>query len=98
MYRAGYGDLTPADDELIDKVIAASAMLVGLLLYGYCVALLAATLANVDLPRVQYQEHLFTVKKYMENQNMDKRRRAAVRMFLCRLQMLSLVHTKTNCR
>ena len=72
----------PSDDDFIDKLIAATAMLVGLLLYGYCVALLAATLTNIDVPRVQYQEHLFTVKNFMKNMKLDKERRNAVRTLI----------------
>ena len=40
-------------------------MLVGLLLYGYCLAVLASTLANVDAPRVRFLEKIIAMKYFM---------------------------------
>jgi hypothetical protein len=49
MTSTGYGDLS--GHTLSGRIIALSAMLVGLLLYGYALAAMAATLATGDTNR-----------------------------------------------
>ena len=44
MTTVGYGDITPYND--IDKVLAITAMVVGILLYGYILGAIAATLTS----------------------------------------------------
>ena len=41
-------------------------MLIGVLTYGYCLAVLTATIANLDAPRVEFQSRLFGLINYME--------------------------------
>jgi len=47
-------------------------MLGGLLLFGYCLAVMAATLANLDTCRVHYQERLFAVNQFMKDRKIGK--------------------------
>lgn len=49
MTSTGYGDISA--HTTIGRSIALGAMLFGLLLYGYCLSSIAATLANNDTPR-----------------------------------------------
>ena len=49
MTSTGYGDLTATNE--IERVFALMVMLAGLVLYGYILGSLAATIANVLLPR-----------------------------------------------
>ena len=44
MTTVGYGDITPYND--IDKILAITAMVVGILLYGYILGAIAATLTS----------------------------------------------------
>ena len=45
-------------------------MLLGVLVYGYAIAVLTATLANLDGPRVEFQDRLFALKNFMEHNKM----------------------------
>ena len=45
----GYGDISA--NTGLGRMLSLSAMLVGLLLYGYVLSIMAATLANLDRPR-----------------------------------------------
>ena len=45
-------------------------MILGLLVYGYCIAVLTATLANLDGPRVEFQDRLNALKNFMEYNRM----------------------------
>ena len=45
----GYGDVRAANNT--ERLFAVAAMLTGLVLYGYVVTLVAATIANILLPR-----------------------------------------------
>lgn len=65
MTSTGYGDISA--HTTIGRSIALGAMLVGLLLYGYCLSSIAATLANKDTPRVRFQEKLFVVQEFMKD-------------------------------
>ena len=47
---SGYGDITAQDSW--SRHLAGWVMKLGLFLYGYCVSVQAATLANLDAPRV----------------------------------------------
>ncbi len=49
MTSTGYGDVSA--HSTIGRTIALAFMLIGLLLYGYCLSSIAATLANADAPR-----------------------------------------------
>ena len=49
MTSTGYGDISAHTTP--GRAVALVAMLVGLLLYGYCLSSIAATLANSDAPR-----------------------------------------------
>lgn len=44
MTTVGYGDITPYND--LDKLLAITAMAVGILLYGYILGAVAATLTS----------------------------------------------------
>ncbi|XP_055341339.1 uncharacterized protein LOC129590239 isoform X2 [Paramacrobiotus metropolitanus] len=65
---AGYGDIFPRN--LLEQFLANVVMLIGMLMYGYCLAVLTATLANLDGPRVEFQERLFALKGFMEYNRM----------------------------
>ncbi|XP_071497085.1 uncharacterized protein [Diadema antillarum] len=69
MTSTGYGDISA--HTTVGRAIALGAMLVGLLLYGYCLSSIAATLANGDAPRVGFQEKLFAVQEFMKRHNLD---------------------------
>lgn len=49
MTTVGYGDITPYND--IDKLLAITAMIVGILLYGYILGAIAATLTSSFAPK-----------------------------------------------
>ncbi|PIK48172.1 tetrameric potassium-selective cyclic nucleotide gated channel [Apostichopus japonicus] len=65
MTSTGYGDISA--NTTLGRFIALVAMLIGLLLYGYCLSSIAATLANTDTPRVRFQEKLFVVQEFMKD-------------------------------
>jgi len=44
MTTVGYGDITPYNDR--DKIMAISAMITGIILYGYILGAVAATLTS----------------------------------------------------
>nr|XP_054756976.1 uncharacterized protein LOC129263078 [Lytechinus pictus] len=69
MTSTGYGDISA--HSTIGRAIALAAMLVGLLLYGYCLSSIAATLANSDAPRVGFQEKLFASQDFMKKHNLS---------------------------
>ncbi|XP_071795542.1 uncharacterized protein [Asterias amurensis] len=68
MTSTGYGDISA--HTTIGRALALAAMLIGLLLYGYCLSSIAATLANADAPRVNFQEKLFAVQEFMKDHNL----------------------------
>lgn len=85
MTTVGYGDITPYND--IDKVLAITAMVVGILLYGYILGAVAATLTSAFAPklvrlyivllslmslRVAYQERLQVVKDFVSQHTANK--------------------------
>ena len=47
-------------------MMAAATMLLGLLLYGYALAYLAATLANLDVARVSFLTRIVAMKDFMK--------------------------------
>ncbi len=60
----GYGDILAHTD--LERVYAIFIMIVGVVAYGYIIASVAASLANADSGRAQYQEKLNAVKSYMK--------------------------------
>ncbi len=50
----------------LQRMFASFVMVVGVVAYGYIIASVAASLANADSARAQYQEKLNAVKSYME--------------------------------
>ncbi|XP_077978719.1 uncharacterized protein LOC144434138 [Glandiceps talaboti] len=68
MSSTGYGDISA--HTTLGRAIALAAMLIGLLLYGYCLSSIAATLANADAPRVSFQEKLFAVQEFMRHHHL----------------------------
>ncbi|XP_071956713.1 uncharacterized protein [Antedon mediterranea] len=69
MTSTGYGDISA--HTTVARFISVVAMLVGLLLYGYCLSSIAATLANSDAPRVGFQEKLFAVQEFMKDHGLS---------------------------
>ncbi|XP_033108885.1 uncharacterized protein LOC117110323 isoform X2 [Anneissia japonica] len=69
MTSTGYGDISA--HTTVARFISVVAMLVGLLLYGYCLSSIAATLANADAPRVGFQEKLFAVQEFMQDHGLS---------------------------
>ncbi|XP_066276868.1 uncharacterized protein [Branchiostoma lanceolatum] len=65
MTSTGYGDIVPSTTT--GRVLSMVVMVVGLLLCGYCVSTLAATLANMDAARVEYQGRLTAVRQFMKD-------------------------------
>ncbi|KAI8478218.1 hypothetical protein Bbelb_440550 [Branchiostoma belcheri] len=64
-YDSRYGDIVPTTTT--GRVLSMVVMVVGLLLCGYCVSTLAATLANTDAARVEYQGRLTAVRQFMKD-------------------------------
>ncbi len=60
----GYGDISAHTD--LERVYAIFIMIVGVVGYGYIIASVAASMANADSGRAQYQEKLNAVKSYMK--------------------------------
>ena len=60
----GYGDIYAHTD--LERVYATVVMIVGVVAYGYIIASVAASLANADSGRAQYQDKLKAVKAYMK--------------------------------
>ncbi|XP_035674113.1 potassium voltage-gated channel subfamily H member 7-like [Branchiostoma floridae] len=65
MTSTGYGDIVPSTTT--GRVLSMVVMIVGLLLCGYCVSTLAATLANMDAARVEYQGRLTAARQFMKD-------------------------------
>ena len=61
---SGFGDFLPR--SYIEEMMAAATMLLGLLLYGYALAYLAATLANLDVARVSFLTRIVAMKDFMK--------------------------------
>ena len=55
-----------------DRIVSLGAMIVGLLLYGYALSVIAATITNLDSFRVRYQERLFAVKQFLIEREVEK--------------------------
>lgn len=51
----GYGDITAVNRE--ERVVALIAMIIGLILYGYILGAIAATIANSLLPKFVKSSH-----------------------------------------
>ena len=56
-----------------ERLVCVFSMLVGFFMYGYSTAIFAATLANLDAARVNYQERLFAVKQFLNERKLQKR-------------------------
>ena len=63
----GYGDIRAHTD--LERSYATFVMIVGVVAYGYIIASVAATLANADSGRAQYQDKLKAVKSYLKVRN-----------------------------
>ncbi|XP_064635102.1 uncharacterized protein LOC135492519 [Lineus longissimus] len=70
MTSTGYGDISA--HTTLGRVVCIVAMLIGLLLYGYCLSIIAATLANMDSAKVTYQAKLFAVKEFMTENKLNE--------------------------
>ncbi|XP_074616516.1 uncharacterized protein LOC141875947 [Acropora palmata] len=70
MSSTGYGDIHAHDRDT--QLISIAVMLVGLLLYGYCLSSIAATIANSAAPKVQFFAKMTAVHQFMEEQNLSK--------------------------
>ncbi|OQV13921.1 putative Cyclic nucleotide-gated cation channel subunit A [Hypsibius exemplaris] len=64
----GYGDIYPHNH--VEQMVANLVMILGVLVYGYCIAVLTATLANLDGPRVEFQDRLAALNTFMEYNRM----------------------------
>ena len=64
IFLSGFGDFLPR--SYIEEMMAAATMLLGLLLYGYALAYLAATLANLDVARVSFLTRIVAMKDFMK--------------------------------
>lgn len=64
MTTIGYGDIIP--HTFLEQFVANLVMISGVLMFGYCLAVLTATIANMDAPRVEFQDRLFAMMKFME--------------------------------
>ena len=60
----GYGDIRAHTD--LERSYATLVMIIGVVAYGYIIASVAATLANADSGRAQYQDKLKAVKSYLK--------------------------------
>ena len=60
----GYGDIRAHTD--FERVYATFVMIIGVVAYGYIIASVAASLANADSGRAQYQDKLKAVKAYLK--------------------------------
>ena len=56
--------------SLLEQVVVACFMLIGLLLYGYALAYLAATLANLDVARVKFSTRIDAIKDFMDDRGL----------------------------
>ena len=64
----GYGDISAYNGgEMFTAVLF---MILGVLLFGYIIASVAASLANADAQRARYQEKLSSIKNYMADQEL----------------------------
>ncbi|XP_044173366.1 LOW QUALITY PROTEIN: uncharacterized protein LOC114949688 [Acropora millepora] len=70
MSSTGYGDIHAHDRDT--QLISIVVMLAGLLLYGYCLSSIAATIANSAAPKVQFFAKMTAVHQFMEEQNLSK--------------------------
>ncbi|CAH3024940.1 unnamed protein product, partial [Porites evermanni] len=70
MSSTGYGDIHAYNTE--SQLIATVVMLVGLLLYGYCLSSIAATLANSAAPKVEFFAKMAAVQQFMTEQNLSR--------------------------
>ena len=60
----GYGDIKAHTD--LERAYAIFVMIIGVVAYGYIIASVAASLANADSGRAQYQDKLKAVKAYLK--------------------------------
>ena len=60
----GYGDIRAHTD--LERSYATFVMIIGVVAYGYIIASVAASLANADSGRAQYQDKLKAVKSYLK--------------------------------
>eukprot|EP00795_Rhopilema_esculentum_P012973 gene12973-3735_t len=65
MTSSGYGDISAVSKG--DEVVVVFVLVIGLLLYGYCLCSIAATLNNLSAPKVGFTEHVYAVTKFMKD-------------------------------
>ncbi|RMX52129.1 hypothetical protein pdam_00015157 [Pocillopora damicornis] len=70
MSSTGYGDIHAHNME--SQLIATVVMLTGLLLYGYCLSSIAATLANSAAPKVEFFARMTATREFMAEQNLSR--------------------------
>ncbi|XP_058949071.2 uncharacterized protein [Pocillopora verrucosa] len=70
MSSTGYGDIHAHNME--SQLIATVVMLTGLLLYGYCLSSIAATLANSAAPKVEFFARMTATQEFMAEQNLSR--------------------------
>lgn len=60
MTTVGYGDLSATN--VAEMVYATGVMILGRLMFGFILGTVASTLANLDMPRVLFEDKLNTLK------------------------------------
>ncbi|XP_065903305.1 uncharacterized protein [Dysidea avara] len=70
MTTVGYGDITPYNDR--DKILAISAMITGIILYGYILGAVAATLTSALASKVAFRGRLHVVKEFVRQHTTDR--------------------------
>ncbi|GAU96127.1 hypothetical protein RvY_07615-2 [Ramazzottius varieornatus] len=70
MTSVGYGDLYP--HNVLEQMVVTLVVLVGAVMYGYVLASLTATVANLDVPRTEFQERLFALIRLMDANKLTK--------------------------
>ncbi|XP_072050253.1 uncharacterized protein [Amphiura filiformis] len=68
----GYGDIIASPNNKSEMLIAIFAMTFGILYFGYIIASVAASMANADSQRADYQEQIVSANKYMNNKNVNQ--------------------------
>ncbi|XP_072050261.1 cyclic nucleotide-gated channel cone photoreceptor subunit alpha-like [Amphiura filiformis] len=67
----GYGDIVAYPNNGTEMSIAVFTMLFGMLYFGYIIASVAASMANADSQRADYQEKIVSANRYMNNKKVN---------------------------
>ena len=81
MTSTGYGEISAY--TTLGRLLSLISMLIGLLIYGYVLAAMAALLANNDAPKVNFQGRLFAVRNFMLENSINQELRNRVINYLC---------------